>query len=672
MHIYTTDMKKHGFAALLFLLFSTNGFALIGETLSGLPQSRIIYRPQLIYSNGSSVFNVWSPDAGAVLLSLYRDGESSTAFKTIKMRKDPDGYWSATIKKDLAGTFYTFTVKHNNKWLDPTPGIDAKAVGVNGNRAFVIDLKKTNPEDWLKDIKPTLNKFTDIIIYELQHRDFSIYSGSGIKNKGKYLALTEKNTVNNQGFSTGIDHLKELGITHVHIMPSYDFGSIDETRLFENKYNWGYDPKNYNVPEGSFSTNPYDPASRIKEFKQMVKSLHENGIRVILDVVYNHTYVNDKSNFSLTAPGYYYRYNNDATYSDASACGNETASEKEMMRNFMVESVKYWVNEYHIDGFRFDLMGIHDIETMNIIRSELDKIDSSIIIYGEGWTAGSSPLAEEKRAIKKNGKMLPRIAVFSDDLRDAAKGHWNDHKAPGMVGAKTGLEESIRFGVCGAVMHDQVDFKKVNYSDAPYANNPDEVINYVSCHDDMCLNDKLKASSMGNIKESELIKQHKLAQTIVFTAQGIPFMLSGEELFRNKKGIHNTFQSPDSVNQIDWTYKGKYYNVFEYYKSLIKLRKEHPAFRMDKTEDVNKHLQFIEMPEKAMVGFLLKDYANGDTWKNILVIHNGNTKDVNINLPEGNWIIIANNGVLNIDGIGNSVSGEINVGSTSSLIAYQI
>lgn len=664
-------MKKHGIIALLFLLFATNTFAMITEATTAKSQSNIVYRPELTYSEDKSVFNVWSPQAEAVNLSLYIDGEKSPAFRTYKMKKNPDGYWTITVKKDLAGTFYTFTIKHKNKWLDPTPGIDAKAVGVNGNRACVLDLKKTNPEGWIKDSRPELKKFTDIIIYELQHRDYSVYSGSGIKNKGKYLALTEKNTVNSQGFSTGIDHLKELGITHVHIMPSYDFGSIEETRLNEGKYNWGYDPKNYNVPEGSFSTNPYDPAVRIREFKQMVKALHESGIRVILDVVYNHTYVNDKSNFSLTAPGYYYRYNKDGSYSDASACGNETASEKEMMRNFMVESVKYWVNEYHIDGFRFDLMGIHDIETMNIIRAELDKIDSSIFIYGEGWTAGSSPLPEEKRAIKKNGKLMPRIAVFSDDLRDAAKGHWNDHKAPGMVGGKTGLEESIRFGVCGAVLHDQVDFKKVNYSDAPYANNPAEVINYVSCHDDMCLNDKLKASASGEIKESDLIKQHKLAQTIVFTSQGVPFMLSGEEVFRNKKGIHNTFQSPDSVNQIDWSFKGEYYGVFEYYKSLIKLRKDHPAFRMDKAVDVNKHLSFIEMPQKAMVGFMLKDNANGDKWKNILVVYNGNNKDIKITLPEGNWTIVANDGVINSDGISHAVSGEIKVGSTSSLIAYQ-
>lgn len=625
---------------------------------------------ELIYSVKSSEFNLWAPTAQKTKLLIYSNGVSGNPERAISMEKKQDGYWKAVVKGNLEGKFYTFSIKHNGKWLKETPGINAKAVGLNGNRAAIINMDKTDPADWANDKRPPLKSFTDIIIYEMQHRDFSVSPNSGIVNKGKFIALTENGTTNGLGFSTGIDHLKELGITHVHILPSYDFGSIDESKLEINKYNWGYDPKNYNVPEGSFSTNPSDPASRIREFKQMVQALHGNGIRVILDVVYNHTYVNDGSNFSLTAPGYFYRYNQDRSYSNASGCGNETASEKEMMRRFMVESVMYWVNEFHIDGFRFDLMGIHDIETMNLLRQELDIIDPSLFIYGEGWTAGGSPLDEKLRAVKSNGLKMPRIAVFSDDLRDAVKGHWNDHKAPGMAGSKPGLEESVKFGIVGAIEHPQVDYTKVNYSKAPYANNPDEVINYVSCHDDMCLNDKLKASAEKDVTAETLIKRNKLAQTIIFTSQGVPFMLSGEEIYRNKKGISNTFESPDSVNQLDWSAKGKYYDVFSYYCNLIQLRKQHPAFRMNKAEDVRKNLQFIDMPEKCMTGFILKDNANGDKWENILVIHNGNDHPVEISLPQGKWTTIANDGVIALNGLGVE-EGKVIVAASSSFISFQ-
>jgi pullulanase len=626
---------------------------------------------ELLYSPLTSAFSVWAPTAEKVRLYIYNNGESGEPEHTIYMNKSEGGYWSSSVRQNLNGKFYTFSILYNGKWLKETPGIFAKAVAVNGNRAAIIDMKTTDPTGWENDVKPYLGKFTDIIIYEMQHRDFSVSQNSGIINKGKFLALTENGTTNGMGFSTGIDHLKELGITHVHLMPSYDFGSIDETKLSENKYNWGYDPKNYNVPDGSFSTNPYNPSVRIREFKQMVLALHKNGIRVILDVVYNHTYVSDESNFSLTAPGYFYRHNADGSLSNASGCGNETASEKEKMRRFMIESVIYWVNEYHIDGFRFDLMGVHDIETMNQIRKELDKIDPTIFIYGEGWTAGNSPLAENLRAVKKNGLLMPRIAVFSDDLRDAVKGHWSEQKSAGLAGGKPGLEESVKFGIVGAIKHQQVDYSKVNYSDAPYANNPDEVINYVSCHDDMCLNDKLKASSEVNVTTDMLEHRNKLAQTIIFTSQGVPFMLSGEEIFRNKKGVQNSFESPDSVNRIDWSCKNKYPDVFAYYRELIRLRKNHPAFRMDKADDVRKNLTFIGTPEQCMVGFVLKNNANSDKWKNIIVFHNGNNHPVRVDLPEGNWNTVANDGIINSDGMGVISEGSVIVAASSSFIAFQ-
>ncbi|MEK7257343.1 MAG: type I pullulanase, partial [Bacteroidota bacterium] len=429
------------------------------------------------------------------------------------------------------------------------------------------------------------------------------------------------------------------GITHVHMLPSYDFRSIDESKLSENKFNWGYDPENYNTPEGSFSTDPSDGRVRIREFKQVVKMLHDNGLRVIMDVVYNHTGATEESVFNRIAPGHYYRKNYDGTWSNASACGNETASEKPMVRKFMLESMLYWVNEYHVDGFRVDLMGIHDIETMNLIASELRKIDPSIFIYGEGWTAGGSPLPEELRAVKANVLKLDGIAAFSDEFRDGVKGHVFKPEERGFVSGFEGLEESVKFGIAGAVQHPQVDLAKVNYTQKFWAKQPTQCINYVSCHDNHTLWDRLKNSCPGE-PESELLKMAKLAQTIVFTSQGVPFLHAGEEFVRTKKGVENSFQSPDDINQIDWTNKDKYGELYSYHKDLIRLRKRHPAFRLGDAELVRKHLQFLQIPEKNMIGYLLKDNANGDRWKNILVIFNGNKAEKSITIPAGNWKMV--------------------------------
>ncbi|HEY6914650.1 MAG TPA: type I pullulanase, partial [Paludibacter sp.] len=535
---------------------------------------------ELIYSPQSCKFRVWAPTASGVKLLLYDNGYEGGAYETIDMKRAEQGTWTLNVDKPLKGKFYTFQVRIGEKWLEETPGAWVKATGVNGKRAAIIDFAETNPSGWENDVRPPLKDFTDITLYEVHVRDFSISPNSGMKNKGKFLAFTERGTKNSAGEATGIDHLKELGITHVHLLPSFDFASIDETKLHEKKYNWGYDPLNYNVPEGSYSTNPNDPVVRIREFKQMVQSLHKSGIRVIMDVVYNHTAVGKGSHLDLLAPGYFYRINADSTWSNASGCGNETASERGMMRKLMIESVVYWATEYHVDGFRFDLMGIHDIETMNEIRAALDKIDPTIFIYGEGWTAAASPLAEAKRAVKKNAKQLNNIAVFSDDIRDAIKGSWMHAEIPGFVSGIDSLEESIRFGVVGATQHPHVDYTKLIYSKAPYVNNPTQIINYVSCHDDMCLVDKLKESKPADATDDELVRFNKLAQTIVYTSQGVPFMYAGEELYRNKKGIHNTYQSPDSVNQIDWNFKTTHKDILDYYKGLIALRKGHSAFRI--------------------------------------------------------------------------------------------
>ncbi|MDE5595488.1 MAG: type I pullulanase [Muribaculaceae bacterium] len=432
-------------------------------------------------------FRLWSPEAEAVKLSIYPTDRNSAAIETVEMKRSTDGTWSASLPGNYYGKFYTFSVKHNGKWLDETPGVWAKAVGTNGHRAAIIDFSSTNPEGWAEDRGPAIDNITDAVIYEMHHRDFSVDPSSGIVNKGKFLALTEQGTHNLTGESTGIDHLKELGVTHVHILPSYDYNSVDEANLPANQYNWGYDPYNYNAPEGSYSTNPSAPDVRIREMKEMIKALHDAGIGVVMDVVYNHTADNDGSNFSLTAPGYYYRHRPDGSYSDASGCGNETASERQQMSDFIVNSVKYWADEYHIDGFRFDLMAIHDTETMNRVAEELKKINPSIFVYGEGWTAGDSPLPVERRALKENVAKMDGIAVFSDDIRDAVKGHYSDAADRGFATGKPGNEETVKIGIVASTAHPQVDYSKGNNSKFPYASSPTQIINYVSCHDDLTL-----------------------------------------------------------------------------------------------------------------------------------------------------------------------------------------
>mgnify|MGYP003587398777 FL=1 len=548
---------------------------------------------------------------------------------------------------------------------------NTRKVGINGKRAAIIDFNETNPEGWEKDKRPELKNVADIALYELHVRDFSMSPNSGMKNKGKFLAFTEQGTKNTAGQATGIDHLKELGITHVHLLPSYDYASVDETKLNENKYNWGYDPLNYNVPEGSYSSDPANPVARIKEFKQMVQSLHQANIRVVMDVVYNHTFVGEESHLNLLAPGYFYRFNKDSTWSNASGCGNETASERPMMRKFMIESVVYWAKEYHVDGFRFDLMGIHDIETMNAIRAALDKVDPTIVIYGEGWTASGSPLPEEKRAVKKNAKQLKGIAVFSDDIRDALKGSWMHSEIPGFVSGTDSLEESVKFGIVGGVQHSQIDYTKPIYSKEPYVNSPLQSVNYVSCHDDMCLVDKLRQSRPKGATEDEIIKFNKLAQTVVYTSQGLPFIYAGEEIYRDKKGVHNTYQSPDSINQINWDNKTKYIDIFNYYQGLIALRKAHPAFRMTTQDMVQKNLKFLDMKTPNVVAYTLDNNANKDSWKQILVIFNGNRKPVGLEIPEGTWNVVCYNGAINPAGVLMQVKGQkLNVPASSAAIMY--
>ena len=614
---------------------------------------------EMDYTPEQTTFQLFASNvARSVKVRIYKDGMGGKPVKTVTMKRDgkvgeSGAVWSATVKGDLLGRFYTFDTGNGE-----TPGVFAKAVGVNGRRAAIINLFRTMPDDWCCDQHPVVKSAADLVVYELHHRDFSI-ARSDARYPGKYLALTEP---------WAIDHLKQLGVNAVHILPSYDYGSVDETRLDEPQYNWGYDPVNYNVPEGSYSTNPYDPACRISEFKQMVQALHKAGIAVILDVVYNHTFDIEHSNFQRTFPDYYYRKTTDGSYSNGSGCGNETASEQPMMRRFMVESVKYWYQEFRVDGFRFDLMGCHDIETMNLIRQELDKLDPSIIMYGEGWSAGPCVLPNEQLGMKANVAQMPGIAAFSDELRDGLRGPFDDDTKGGFLSGVADCEESLKFGIAGCIAHPQVDMTKVNYSKAPWAAEPTQMISYVSCHDDMCLTDRLRASIPG-IGDDELIRLDLLAQTAVFTSQGVPFMLCGEELLRSKQGVHNSYKSPDAINQLDWANKERWPQAFKYYSDLIALRRHHPAFRLGDAHLVRKHLEFLDAP-KGVVAFRLKNYAGRDDWRNIIVVLNANREETTVDIPKGMYTVVCKDGQIDEQSTSKVFGRRVAVSPQSALILH--
>ena len=618
---------------------------------------------EVTYTPQQTTFRLFAPaDAKKVVVRIYKDGMGGKALKTIKMTPK-DGLWTCTAQGDMMNKFYTFDMGRGE-----CPGVFAKAVGVNGKRGAIIAMNNTNPEGWESDQRPVCKSPADLVIYEMHHRDFSI-AREDAQYKGKFLALTEP---------WAIDHLKALGVNAIHILPSYDYGSVDETRLSDNKYNWGYDPVNYNVPEGGYSTDPYRPDVRIREFKQMVQALHQAGIRVILDVVYNHTYDIEHSNFQRTYPDYYYRKTADGEYSNGSGCGNETASEQPMMRRFMLESVKYWIQEYHIDGFRFDLMGCHDIETMNAIRKMVDEIDPSIFIYGEGWSAGACALPNDQLGMKANIPQMPGIAAFSDEIRDALRGPFSDDTVSGWLGRQNTNKpgqapgdvevESLKYGLVGGIQHPQVNMKKVNYSQEPWALEPTQMMSYVSCHDDMCLTDRLKAS-IPRLSEENMIRLDLLAHTAVFTSQGVPFMLSGEELLRTKLGVHNSFESPDSINHLDWGNLKRYPQVFEYYKNLIALRKHHPAFRLGDAGLVRKHMSFLKASE-PVVAFLLKDYAGRDDWRNIIVILNSSRKAMEVTIPNGNYTIVCQDGKIDENGLGTVEGPKVTIARQSALILH--
>jgi pullulanase len=583
------------------------------------------------YTKHKTSFKVWSPSAESIKLKIYPDGYKSRVKKEITMRKDKQHVFTATLMGNYKNMYYTYQVRIAGKWLAETTDPYAKAVGVNGKRGMIVDFASTHPAGWHNDKSPHYGtNMKDAILYELHVRDATIFTNA--VNKGKFLGLTEKGLKNANSQSVGLDHIKELGVTHVHLLPSYDFFTVDETIKNNTQYNWGYDPLNYNLPEGSYSTNPFDGNVRIKEFKQMVKAFHDNGIAVVMDVVYNHTMFTEESNFNQIVPGYYYRQKPDGSFSNASACGNETASDRYMFRKFMIESVIHWVQEYHIDGFRFDLMAIHDINTMNLIATELRKIKPNVILYGEGWNGGDSPLPEAERALKRHAYKMNDIAVFSDDIRDAQKGSVFDKNDSGFVSGK-GLAtatESIKMGLIGAGKHPNINYDNVNYSKAPYTSKPQQMISYSECHDNHTLWDRL-LNSVGYETEARRKQMQLLSLSIILTGQGIPFIHAGQEFCRTKQGEENSYKSPDDINGIRWNRKTNFNDVYEKVKQLIAIRKQHVAFRLGDADLVAKHVYIEDIDERVVIMKITN--APNDNWKNIYVIYNGNNSTFTYDLP---------------------------------------
>lgn len=607
----------------------------------------------VIYSKKSSEFKLWAPLAEQVELVLYgKDYNALESNKTIiKMNKENRGVWRARINEDLSGEYYNYLVRNNGKTYESVDPY-AKAVSINGEKSMVIDMESTNPKGWSNDKKPILNDVTDSIIYEAHIRDLTKDEASGVitELRGKYIgAVLENSKIKGTSITTGLDHLKELGITHIHLLPVFDYGSIDERYDSPDNYNWGYDAQNYNVPEGSYSTNPYEGAVRISEFKEMVYKFHQAGIRVVMDMVYNHTY-NLESPLNLTVPGYYYRKDQYGCYSNGSGCGNETASERYMFRKYMIDSVLYWAKEYHIDGFRFDLMGLHDLETMRIIRSELNKVDKSIIMYGEGWTCYNTPLNSNESAVKNNickfGNL--QIAAFSDDARDSIKGSVFLKESLGFVNGGDNYEESIKYTICASTKHDEIDLSKVVYSKSFWANEPYQTITYDSAHDNNTLFDKLRMSCKDE-NEEELLKMNKLAAAIVLTSQGISFLHEGEEFARVKENlqgeiIENSYNSSDYTNELKWLRKQRYIDLFNYYKGLIKLRKEYKAFRMNSNNEIQNNISFMakdnHFKDNHIVGYFINIEDYNDSYSKIAVIFNANKYNVEVDLDEGKWNVL--------------------------------
>ena len=607
-----------------------------------------------LYEKEGTLLRVWTPTAKSVEVWIYADDSFKGPSTKIEMVQKPKGIFEAYLPGDQHGTIYVYKILFLNNRESISVDPYARATTVNGMKSVIADLNRTNPDGWGERL-PAFGLPEEAIIYELHIRDFSISETSGIVNKGKFLGLTEKNTQNASGRKTGLDYLIDLGITHIQILPMFDYATVDEANLTEPQYNWGYDPLNYNVPEGSYSTDPFDPFNRIFELKQMIRTLHDNGLRVIMDVVYNHVYDPKDQALERTVPGYFYRYNADGSLANGTGVGNDTASERHMMRKYIIDSVKYWAKEYHLDGFRFDLMGIHDSVTMNAIREALDKIDPSIIIIGEGWEM-STPLPEDLKASQRNAQAMPRIAHFNDSIRIALKGSdFGDEKDRGFISGKNYLEDLLLRNIKGA-MHLS--------SHSSYVD-PEQVIQYVEAHDNLTLYDKLLRSNPDDSEEVR-IKRHTLATSIVLLSQGVPFIHGGQEFLRTKAGVANSYQSPDEINQFEWERVTTFQESVAYVKGLIALRKSEYLFRLHTHEEIDAHFTMLSE------NFNIVAFSLTNSEKKYIVIFNGNRSDVIFRIQKGKYAILVEDNQVFLESMPEAVLMEkilVKVHTTSVLCA---
>ncbi|MEO3944453.1 type I pullulanase [Gorillibacterium sp. CAU 1737] len=583
----------------------------------------------LTYTPEKCGFRLWAPTASEAMVVLYSDGEEGEGeARYCPMTRGQGGTWSAEVAGDQKGRFYTFRVKIGNHWNEACDPY-ARAVGVNGDRAAILDLEDTNPPGWGERMEP-FEAAVDAVIYELHVRDLSSHPHSGIMHRGQFLGICEAGTRGPGGILTGLDHISSLGVTHIQFLPLADYStlSVDE-RNPELSYNWGYDPKNYNVPEGSYARDPYNPISRIYEMKQMVQTLHDRGLRVIMDVVYNHMYDGFRVHFAKLVPGYYFRYRDDRTLWDGAFCGNEVASEREMVRRYIVDSVVYWAKEYSLDGFRFDLMGLMDVDTMREIRHRLDEIDPSILMIGEGWHMECG-LTDEQRSSQRNADRLPRVGQFNDHMRNAIKGSHYHRIEHGFVDGGEHLEREVCTGIAGAIPYSE--------EIRSFAHEPDQCVNYVECHDNYTLWDKLEVTN--GFEEEELEAMHHLATGMVLTSQGIAFLHAGQEFLRTKNHVENSYKSLDPINWLDWDRCAVRQTDVHFVRQLISLRHAHPAFRLRSAADIRRHLTF-EKASDGCVAFTLRDHAGGDPSRHLYVAYHGRKDTITLPLPPlGEWDLL--------------------------------
>ena len=613
------------------------------------------------WTETATTFRVWAPTATNVKINLYETGDPSSPdlIDQVEMTADVNGTWVAKLEGNRHGVYYTYQVDVNGNSVEACDPY-ARTTGVNGMRAMIIDLDSTDPEGWENDKDPHYDdNITDAIIYELHVRDLSVDASSGITNKGKFLGLIEAGTTNSQGKPTGLDYIKGLGVTHIHLLPSYDYATVDESNLAANEFNWGYDPKNYNVPEGSYSTDPYNGEVRVSEFKQMVKGLHDNGISVIMDVVYNHVYDAKGFCFNQIVPQYFSRVDPFGAYSAGSGCGNDTASERSMVKKYIVDSVTYWADEYHIDGFRFDLVGLIDTETVNAVVEEVHKTHPNVIFYGEGWTMSTTMTKEGyEMATQRNSDKTPNFAYFSDTIRDALRGPMTNNSQKGYASCGSGYASTIASCFKGA---------------PSWASSPTQTVNYASCHDNLALFDRITLCTKDYSLEDQ-VKMNNLAAAIVMTSQGIPLFQAGEEILRSKplpdgSYDHNSYKSPDSVNSLKWDHLNDpvYEDVYNYYKGLIAFRKAHPSLRMTTAQAVEENIKAIVDPNSTVLAFEIKGGANGEANDGMYVIFNPKEEAVSMDLPEGNWTIYINGEDAGTTPLG-SASGSVTVDPISAMV----